>query len=374
MGHKGTIVERTRKNGGVAYQAQVKIPGGKAAVGTFDTRELAQAFIDDILNSRQAVAAMRAAKRARPRTPEVIDEENQELYDEEWLRTTLKLYAESGEMAERNCRALPTILGFLGSEKLNFVGDAKLKELKRKWVKDYISFARKQTTRRKKPFAWSTIAGHLKLISMALKWRAEELEITRPRLPFSTSMLPDGWEVRRDRRLKEGEENRIVARLRANPKQSKHHWLRLFRLSLDTAARLQELTLATWDEFNFEGRFWTIPAEHSKTKTTRVVPLTNRAMRTIKALKFIASPNDPRVFHTLKNAKGVSAVFGVMLKKSGIVGLRLHDLRHEAVSRMVLRQRQLSVFEIMGIVGHSSLSMLKRYSNLRGDELSAKLV
>lgn len=374
MGHKGTVVERPRKNGGIAYQAQVKVPGGKAAIGTFDTRELAQAFIDDILNSRKAAMAMRAAKRARPRTPEVIDEENQELYDEEWLRTTLKLYSASGDMAKRNYSALPTILSFLGSEKLNFVGDAKLKELRRKWVKDYIAFARKQTTARGKPFAWSTIAGHLKLISVALKWRAEELEITRPRLPFSTSMLPDGWEVRRDRRLKDGEENIIIARLRANPKKSKRHFLRLFRLSLETAARLQELTLATWDEFNFEGKFWTIPSHHSKTKTTRVVPLTKRAMRTIKALKLIASPEDPRVFHTLKNAKGVSAVFGVMLKKSGIVGLRLHDLRHESVSRMVLRQRQFSIFEIMGIVGHSSLGMLKRYANLRGDELSAKLI
>ena len=58
----------------------------------------------------------------------------------------------------------------------------------------------------------------------------------------------------------------------------------------------------------------------------------------------------------------------------GIADLRWHDLRHEAISRMVLKQRHLSVFEIMDIVGHSSIEMLKRYTNLRGDELAAKLI
>ncbi len=56
----------------------------------------------------------------------------------------------------------------------------------------------------------------------------------------------------------------------------------------------------------------------------------------------------------------------------GIVGLTFHDTRHEAVSRMVLTQRKLTVFEIMNIVGHSSLKMLKRYTNLRPSELVDK--
>jgi integrase len=58
----------------------------------------------------------------------------------------------------------------------------------------------------------------------------------------------------------------------------------------------------------------------------------------------------------------------------GIKDLRFHDLRHEAISRIVLKQRHLSVFEIMKIVGHSSIEMLNRYANLRGEELSRKLI
>lgn len=42
---------------------------------------------------------------------------------------------------------------------------------------------------------------------------------------------------------------------------------------------------------------------------------------------------------------------------------------HEAISRMVLHKRKLSPFEIMKIVGHSSLAILNRYANLRGSDL-----
>lgn len=55
--------------------------------------------------------------------------------------------------------------------------------------------------------------------------------------------------------------------------------------------------------------------------------------------------------------------------RAGLVDYRFHDLRHEAISRMVLYKRKLSVFEIMAIVGHSSTKMLMRYANLRGEEL-----
>ena len=55
------------------------------------------------------------------------------------------------------------------------------------------------------------------------------------------------------------------------------------------------------------------------------------------------------------------------------MNFRFHDLRHEAISRMVLYKRQLSVFEIMRIVGHSNAEMLHRYANLRGDEMSDRM-
>lgn len=54
------------------------------------------------------------------------------------------------------------------------------------------------------------------------------------------------------------------------------------RLALDllilTGARSQEVRLATWAEFDLEGRLWTIPAEHMKRGKAHMVPLSDAAL------------------------------------------------------------------------------------------------
>lgn len=123
-----------------------------------------------------------------------------------------------------------------------------------------------------------------------------------------------------------------------------------------------------------EGRFWTIPAAHTKKKKTRVVPLNKAAMRALRVMWLIRDPNSSKVFHAFNGTADISGCFYALMQAMEIEDLRFHDLRHEAISRMVLFERHLRVSDIMAIVGHSSLKMLERYSNLRGDELAAKLV
>jgi integrase len=54
------------------------------------------------------------------------------------------------------------------------------------------------------------------------------------------------------------------------------------RLALDllilTGARSQEVRLATWGEFDLEGRLWTIPADHMKRGKAHMVPLSDAAL------------------------------------------------------------------------------------------------
>ncbi|WP_066548538.1 MULTISPECIES: tyrosine-type recombinase/integrase [unclassified Sphingomonas] len=54
------------------------------------------------------------------------------------------------------------------------------------------------------------------------------------------------------------------------------------RLALDllilTGARSQEVRLATWAEFDLEGRMWTIPADHMKRGKAHMVPLSDAAL------------------------------------------------------------------------------------------------
>ncbi|HDS1779730.1 TPA: tyrosine-type recombinase/integrase, partial [Pseudomonas putida] len=63
--------------------------------------------------------------------------------------------------------------------------------------------------------------------------------------------------------------------------------------------------------------------------------------------------------------------WGELKKKLGMADLRFHDLRHEAVSRLV--EGGLSDQEVSAISGHKSMQMLKRYTHLRAEDLVGKL-
>jgi integrase len=58
-------------------------------------------------------------------------------------------------------------------------------------------------------------------------------------------------------------------------------------------------------------------------------------------------------------------------RKQGLKDFRFHDLRHEAVSRLV--EAGFSDQEVSAISGHKSMQMLKRYTHLRAEDLVARL-
>jgi len=58
-------------------------------------------------------------------------------------------------------------------------------------------------------------------------------------------------------------------------------------------------------------------------------------------------------------------------KRAGIADLRFHDLRHEAVSRLV--EAGLGDQEVAAISGHKSMQMFKRYTHLRAEDLVERL-
>ncbi|MDT0499073.1 tyrosine-type recombinase/integrase [Algiphilus sp. W345] len=59
---------------------------------------------------------------------------------------------------------------------------------------------------------------------------------------------------------------------------------------------------------------------------------------------------------------GLSQAFERACRRAGIVGLRLHDLRHEATSRLF--ELGLDMMEVSAITGHKTLDMLKRYTGM----------
>lgn len=206
-------------------------------------------------------------------------------------------------------------------------------------------------------------------MSQVYRWRADELDLAITETPFSTSVLPKQWNEHRERRLSAEEEGLLMGRVRRSEMRARVNWRCLIALALETGARLQELILAEWKEFNHETRVWSIPAAHTKSKKARSIPLSKRALLALRVIQLYRNAADPRPFHRFKTPSSASCCFRKLKHEAGIGDFRFHDFRHEAISRMVLHRRQISVYEIMRIVGHSSLEMMNRYANLRAEEL-----
>lgn len=328
----------------------------------FDTREEASEF-------DKRTEARLAKEKAEASIPSATLPASGDLKDEKVL-TTLRLYAKSDACTARHRQAFTTLL--------RSIDDPSIGELTVGWLKAYIARMRRTLTYRGEVYAFGSIHKYLTTLNIALKWRAETLNMPAPFFPYSPKkMYPKGWRNDRERRLDPHEERMIMDHIQSINFPNKKHWKMLIRLTLETGARQQEIVLAKWSEFDIKGSkesVWTIPALHSKTETRRIVPLTDNAIRILKILRHMSKPGDKRVFECFATPAVVCATFHGWIVKLGIVDLRFHDLRHEAISRWVARERNMSL-DIIGLVmGHSSEEMTLKYTHLRGGELAALLV
>ena len=84
-----------------------------------------------------------------------------------------------------------------------------------------------------------------------------------------------------------------------------------------TAARTQEVTLATWDEFDLEGGFWDRPAAHMKAGVAHTIPLTPPAIALLKGL-----PREQPPFELSENT-----MLFLLQKDLGKLGATVHGFR-----------------------------------------------
>ncbi|SEA43526.1 tyrosine-type recombinase/integrase [Acidovorax soli] len=362
---KGSIAARPRKDGTVSYQATFKIKGGRAIVKSFDDPEDARIFLESIATD---MAAQNEARERKARQEMLAKaHKSPESRQSELLDTPIKIalagYEESGLASPTNKFAIPAIAKQAKS--------SSIREIKKSWIANYIAGMRATASYTGKPYAYATIVRQMGVLKAAIEWQAEELETEPPKFPFSRRLFPKNWEGKRERRLEPHEETALIGKLRELSTPSRHHWRLLVKLALETGARLQELVGIQWKEIDFKACCWTIPETREKTGKRRTVPLTPAAMRAVSILRLMAVPANPRAFHLLGDPSSVSNLFRRYSRAAGLVEFKFHDLRHEAISRMVCRSPD--IYAIMKIVGHSSPEMLERYANLRAEELAKAL-
>ncbi len=151
----------------------------------------------------------------------------------------------------------------------------------------------------------------------------------------------------------------------------------IVRLALETGMRAGEITSLRRHQVDLEHRV--VRLNTTKSGSARTVPLTRAAVQVLEAALNhpLQPPETDLIFwgEPGRDGKRRPYEFRMAWKKiirmTGIQNLRFHDLRHEAVSRLV--EAGLSDQEVSAISGHKSMQMLKRYTHLRAEDLVEKL-
>ncbi|WP_049621735.1 site-specific integrase [Frateuria defendens] len=178
----------------------------------------------------------------------------------------------------------------------------------------------------------------------------------------------------RNRRLSEAEEHALMAAVDAHSNPMLE-WI--VRIAVETGMRSGEILGLHRAQVDIKRRI--VRLSDTKNDSARTVPLTRAATKVFQevlayslrprdcSLLFFGEPGRDGQRHPYNYKK----VWNGIKKDLGLADLHFHDLRHEAVSRLV--EAGLSDQEVSAISGHKSMQMLKRYTHLRAEDLVGKL-
>lgn len=235
-------------------------------------------------------------------------------------------------------------------------------------------FARYRDLRREQGRAENTIRLELQLVSHLYEIARKEWGMEGLPNPLKNIRKPSG-NCARDRRLKDGEYEKIFTALKSSGNRFASH---AFVLAVETILRKGALFCLRWDWVDLPGRMIRIPAYARGPENKGVppaLPLSRKAVEIFYAMHPVdergartVGPTGP-VLDTTPNA--VMCVWKRVLPLLGIADLRWHDLRHEAASRLF--EKGLHPMEVATITGHKSMQMLRRYTHLKAENLIEKL-
>lgn len=143
-------------------------------------------------------------------------------------------------------------------------------------------------------------------------------------------------------------------------------------LFVESGMRRGELLRLDWQYIKFVGKLGSAHLPETKNNEARTVPLSSVASLALKCLLpgNKVRPISGKVF-SLTSAM-LTHRWRAARVAIGSPDLRIHDLRHEATSRL-FEDKAFNVIEAAAVTGHKSLQMLKRYANLNTDLLAKKL-
>ncbi len=325
------IQKRQHLNGNITYRARIRINGMPDKSATFATRTQAKTWAQKMeADIRQGRYFPKQEDKERT-FGEFIDR-----YIEKELPKTPKSLA----------KQMSQLLWWkkqLGSYFLCHLSPSMLAELRDKLLEE--------KTVRGKQRSPSTTNRYLAALSQALTiavkewgWLKENplLKISRPREGKA-----------RERFLEKEEINRLLEACRTS-KSPYLYGIVIF--ALGTGARRGEILNLKWHDVDFI-RSMAIFRD-TKNGETRIVPLSRSVLECLEQERKRRIVLSPHVFPCVD----IRTAWENVVEKANLKGLRFHDLRHTAASHLAMNGA--STLEIAAILGHKTLSMVKRYSHL----------
>jgi len=170
---------------------------------------------------------------------------------------------------------------------------------------------------------------------------------------------------KKERYLSDEELSRLINVLKAHENRMVSSIV-LFLLS--TGARLNEALTATWENIDVTNKTWRVSASISKSKKMRAIPLNSTAINVLNEVG--TEDKSEYVFINTKTGKPYICIKNTwthIREQAGLVGFRLHDLRHNYASMLVNSGR--SLYEVQHILGHSDPKVTQRYAHLSTETL-----
>lgn len=242
-----------------------------------------------------------------------------------------------------------------------------------------------------------TVIHHLRLASVIFTYAEREMSIHLPAGNPVMAVSKPAAPKARDRRLRAGELEYLL-RGAEDARKQVIGLPQIITVAVETSMRLGELLGLEWSRVDLtrriahltdtkNGESRTIALSSAAIAALRALPRSTRTKKTAATLG-TANPGG-RVFSGWNNKDSFEKTWQRCLKRARLMydedcakakerpdpaflaGLRFHDLRHEATSRLF--EKGLGIMEVASMTGHKSLAMLKRYTHVEAERLAQKL-
>ncbi len=135
--------------------------------------------------------------------------------------------------------------------------------------------------------------------------------------------------------------------------------------ALNTGMRKGEILSLKWNDVDLENNLIKVSYLVSKSKKTRRIPVNARLRRLLLEQKLISGGSEYVFLSSngspYKRHDSLNQAFGGACRRGGIKGLRFHDLRHTASTRMV--EGGANIVAVSRILGHADLRTTMRYAH-----------